>query len=65
MPTLADLLPPWLRRLVYILLGILFGVEAIWDVVPSGVEGRVLATLAVLGFTLAQGNTPSGDRDAR
>lgn len=35
--------------------------ELIWDVVPDPIEGKVLATLNVLGFSMAALNT-GGDQ---
>lgn len=56
---IADLLPPRARKAVYTVLATLLAVEAIWNVVPDGYEGRIVATLAALGFVLARSNTPT------
>lgn len=56
MTTLASLLPSRVRRTIYAVLGAAFAVEAIWDVVPEGTESRIIATLAALGFILAERN---------
>jgi len=53
---IAKLLPPRARFAIYSVLATAHAVEAIWDVVPAGVETRVMQTLAVLGFGLAAGN---------
>ena len=55
---IARLLPPKVRRVVYIVLAVATAVESVWDVVPPALEGRVLATLTVLGFSLATANVP-------
>lgn len=54
---IASLFPASVRRGVYIVLGAATAVEAIWDVVPDVLEGKVLATLTALGFGLAAANT--------
>ncbi len=54
---LHDIIPARYRRRVYFTLASLFAIEAIWDVVDDGVEGRIVATLAALGFAVARGNT--------
>lgn len=54
---IANLLPASVRRVVYVTLGAATAVEAIWDVVPDVLEGKVLATLTALGFGLAAANT--------
>lgn len=53
---IAGLLPAKARRAVYAILATALALEAIWDVIPDGVEGRVLASLAALGFVLAERN---------
>ena len=53
---LAEYIPVRGRRVIYSILGALFAIEAIWDVVEPGVESRIVATLAALGFVLAQAN---------
>lgn len=53
---LRDLLPPSVRRVVYAILSTAFALEAIWNVVPGDLEGRILATCGALGFVLAAGN---------
>jgi hypothetical protein len=55
---IANLLPARVRKGVYVGLATAFGIEAVWDVLPEGLEGRILLTLGVLGFGLAAGNTP-------
>ncbi len=54
---IADLLPPRVRRAVYVAMSTALAIEAIWNVIPDGTESRILATLAALGFVLAAGNT--------
>ena len=54
---LNNIIPARYRRWVYLAFSTLFAVEAVWDVVDDGVEGRIVATLAALGFVVARGNT--------
>jgi len=61
---IAKLLPAKIRLAIYSVLSAAFLIEAIWDVVPAGVETRVMQTLAVLGFGLAAGNVDTGKGDA-
>jgi hypothetical protein len=61
MNVIADLIPATARRIVYLALGTVVGLEAVWDVVPDVLEGKVLATLTVLGFGLAAANVPPAD----
>jgi len=56
----AEYIPAPARKVIYSLLAAAIAAEAIWDVVPDALEGRVLATFTVLGFGLAVGNTPKG-----
>lgn len=49
----ATILPASVRRVIYIVLGIAVPLEAIWDVLPEPFEGKVLASIAALGFGLA------------
>lgn len=53
---IADLLAPQVRRVVYTVLGCVLALEAIWNIVPDGIESRLVATLGALGFVLARGN---------
>lgn len=55
---IADLLPAPVRKAIYLSLATAYGLEAVWDVVPEALEGRLLLTLGVLGFGLAAANTP-------
>lgn len=54
---LADLLPAKVRGTIYAVLGAAVALEAVWDIVPDPLEGKVLATLVALGFGLALANT--------
>lgn len=54
---LRDLIPAKARKVVYTVLATLVGLEAIFDVVPDLLEGKLLAALAVCGFVLARSNT--------
>jgi hypothetical protein len=57
--TLAHAIPDRVRAAVYIALGVALPLEAIWDVVPSPLEGKLLASLAALGFGVAALNVSS------
>lgn len=59
---IADLLPARVRQIIYTVLGTLIALELIWDVLPSGLEGRVLQTFSVLGFGLAASQAPASWR---
>jgi hypothetical protein len=48
--TLAQSVPPKWRTAIYSTLATLVGLEAIFDVVPAGIESKILAALVVLGF---------------
>ena len=54
---IRDLLPPRVRRAIYVVLSTALALEAVWDVVPAALEGRLLQSLAALGFVLAATNT--------
>lgn len=66
MNKLADIFPATIRKVIYTVLGTAVALEAIFDVVEDGIEGKILAALTVLGFTMAVGNVapkdePGGD----
>lgn len=54
---IADLLPPKARKAVYAVIGTATALEAVFDVVPDVLQGKILLGLAALGFGLAVGNT--------
>jgi hypothetical protein len=54
---IGNLLPPRVRRAIYIALTTLLALEVVWDVVPAALEGRLLQSAAALGFVLAASNT--------
>ena len=54
---LATRIPVRVRQGIYLVLATAIGLEAVWDVVPAVLEGKVLASLSVFGFTVALGNT--------
>lgn len=57
---IADFLPAVWRKAVYVTLAAATGLEAIWDIVPDPLEGKILASATVLGFGIAftQTNDP-------
>lgn len=59
--TLASIIPTKIRTAIYSILASMTLLELIWDVVPDPIEGKVLATLNVLGFSMAALNT-GGDQ---
>lgn len=54
---IANLLPAKVRKVVYAALGTAVGLEAIFDVVPDVLEGKLLQAFVVCGFGLALKNT--------
>jgi len=54
---LAQAIPPKVRHAVYSILATLYGFELVLDMIPPGVEAKVLGILAVLGFGVAASNT--------
>ena len=57
---IAAFLPPKIRATVYTILAALILLETVWDVLPQPFEGKILATLSILGFGMAAVNaTPS------
>lgn len=63
MRSLAQTIPVRVRRVVYSVIGTLFGVEMVLDGFGSGlvseqVQGVVFGVLGVLGFSTAVLNTP-------
>ena len=57
MTNIASLIPARYRAAIYTILGAAIAVEAVWDLVPAALEGKVLATLSALGFGMAAANT--------
>lgn len=55
---LAQAIPPKVRQVIYSLLATAYGLELVLDLIPPGVEAKVLGVLAVLGFGVAAANTP-------
>ncbi len=56
MKNLAQAIPAKIRTVIYSILGMAVGLEAIFDVLPAVVENKILAALVVLGFGVAVGN---------
>lgn len=50
---IATFIPARARKVIYTVLAALVGLEAVWDFLPDALEGKVLASLTVLGFGLA------------
>ncbi len=61
MKNLAQAIPAKVRTGIYVVLGVVIPLEAVWDVLPPVLEGKVLASLAALGFGVAALNVaPKG-----
>lgn len=56
MKNLAQSIPAKYRTGIYSILATLVGLEAIFDIVPAGIETKIMAALVVLGFGVAVGN---------
>ena len=56
MKNLAQSIPAKIRTVIYSILGMAVGLEAIFDVLPAVAENKILAALVVLGFGVAVGN---------
>jgi hypothetical protein len=54
---LRDLIPALYRKSVYAALATLYSLELIFDVVDDGLQTKLVQAAAILGFTLAAGNT--------
>ena len=61
MRTLAQSIPARWRTAVYSTLATVVGLEAVFDVIPAGIESKILAALVVLGFGVAVGNVTKVD----
>lgn len=53
---LAQAIPAKVRTFIYSALATAVGLEAIFDVVPDVLEGKLLKALTVLGFGVAVSN---------
>lgn len=58
---ISNYLPAKVRKTVYAILGVAIALEAVWDLVPAALEGKVLASLSALGFGLAFSQTSDPD----
>lgn len=52
----ASYLPPKIRATVYSALAAMILLQQIWHVIPERFDGRLTATLSVLGFSMAAVN---------
>ena len=57
---LQDLIPARARKVIYTLLATAYSLELIFDLVDDGLQSKLIQAAAVLGFTLAAGNTREG-----
>ena len=53
---IASYLPPKVRAVVYSVLAALILLEQVWDLLPDKWDGKVVATLSILGFGMAAVN---------
>jgi hypothetical protein len=53
---IASYLPPKVRATVYTVLAALILLETVWDILPQPFEGKILASLSILGFGMAAVN---------
>lgn len=60
---IRDLIPPKARQVVYAVLGAAVAVNGVLGLVDDKVTAKAVQVLAVLGFTLAAGNTPKAGQD--
>ena len=56
MKNLAQSIPSKWRTAIYSTLATLVGLEAVFDLIPAGIESKILAALVVLGFGVAVGH---------
>ena len=54
---LAQAIPVKWRQGIYSVLATLVGLEVVFDLVPAGVESKVMGALVVLGFGVSLSNT--------
>ena len=57
MKTIAEFIPSRIRGAIYALIGTYLLLDPIWNITPDGYQGKLTATLGVLGFGLAAANT--------
>ena len=60
---IRDLIPPKARQIVYAVLGAAVAVNGVLGLVDAAVVAKAVQVAAVLGFTLAAGNTPKAAKD--
>jgi hypothetical protein len=58
--SIASYLPPKIRAAVYSVLAAVILLQQIWHIIPERYDGKIIASLSVLGFSMAAVNaTPS------
>jgi hypothetical protein len=55
--TLAQAIPVRFRQAAYSILATAVGLEVVLDLIPAGVESKIIGVLIVLGFGTALANT--------
>lgn len=56
--TIAQLIPEKVRRIIYGVLPTLVALELLFDLIPEGIESKIVGVLVILGFGTAFANTP-------
>jgi hypothetical protein len=54
--TLAQAIPPKWRKVIYSVLSAALAINAVLDVIPGEIAGKVIGVLAALGFVMAGTN---------
>ena len=55
--SLAQAIPTRYRQAIYSILATLVGLEVVFDLIPAGVESKIMGALVVLGFGVSLSNT--------
>ena len=56
--TVAQMIPEKVRQAIYAVLPTLVALELLFDLIPAGVETKIVGVLVILGFGTAFANTP-------
>lgn len=55
--SLAQAIPTRYRQVIYSVLATLVGLEVVFDLIPAGIESKIMGALVVLGFGVSLSNT--------
>ena len=61
--TLAQAVPPKWRKVIYSVLSAALAINAVLDVIPGEIAGKVIGIAAALGFVMAGTNTPTNTQE--